>query len=81
MGYSPSYMTWDDDTMDGAYGVPAKAVHLRNIGVVCDNLMSSITHFYHLAAPSYVQGPNMPPWTPYWNDADYNSLLLSNGRA
>jgi len=81
MGYSPSYMTWDDETMGGAYGVPAKAVHLRNLGVVCDNLMSSITHFYHLAAPSYVQGPNMPPWTPYWHDDDYNSLLLSGGRA
>jgi Ni,Fe-hydrogenase I large subunit len=39
-------------------GVPAKAVHLRNLAVACDNLMSSITHFYHLAAPSYIQGPH-----------------------
>ena len=36
-------------------------------------LMSSITHFYHLAAPSYVQGPPIPPWTPYFNSLDYNS--------
>ncbi|MDF1542765.1 MAG: nickel-dependent hydrogenase large subunit [Anaerosomatales bacterium] len=73
-------MTWDTTTMGGGMGVPAKAVHLRNLAVACDNLMSSITHFYHLAAPSYVQGPNMPPWTPYWNDADYHALLLSQGR-
>ncbi len=81
LGYSKSYMTWDTVTMGGGMGVPAKAVHLRNLAVACDNLMSSITHFYHLAAPSYVQGPNMPPWTPYWNNADYDSRLLSNGRA
>jgi Ni,Fe-hydrogenase I large subunit len=42
-------------------------------------LMSSITHFYHLVAPSYVQGPNMPPWTPYFNDSFYVAALRSGG--
>ncbi|HET6497546.1 MAG TPA: nickel-dependent hydrogenase large subunit, partial [Coriobacteriia bacterium] len=73
-------MTWDTDTMDGGMGITPKAMHLRNLGVACDNLMSSITHFYHLTAQSYVQGPNMPPWTPYWHQGDYHPRLLSNGR-
>ena len=79
MGYSPSYMTWDAETWSGGYGVPAKAVHLRNLAVACDNLMSSITHFYHLAAPSYIQGPAMAPWTPWFNNADYHALLQNPG--
>lgn len=37
--------------------------------------MSHITHFYHLAALSYVQGPNMAPWTPYFNNSYYHALL------
>jgi len=60
-------------------GVPAKAVHIRNLVLGAEYLMSSITHFYHLAAPSYVQGPNMPPWTPYFNDNYYHSALRSAG--
>lgn len=72
-------MTWDYDTMDGDLGVPEKAVHLRNLAVACDTLMSSITHFYHLVAPSYIQGPAMPPWTPWFNDLDYNPLLRNPG--
>ena len=60
-------------------GVPAKALHIRNLVMSAEFLMSSITHFYHLAAPSYVQGPNMAPWTPYFDDTYYHSLLLSAG--
>jgi len=60
-------------------GVPAKAVHIRNLVLGAEYLMSSITHFYHLAAPSYVQGPNMAPWTPYFDDTYYHSALLSAG--
>jgi hydrogenase large subunit len=77
LGYSQNHITFVDD---GTYGVPAKAVYMRNIVLGSEFLMSSITHFYHLAAPSYVQGPHIPPWTPYFNDADYNALLLSGDR-
>ncbi|MDP2234454.1 MAG: nickel-dependent hydrogenase large subunit, partial [Actinomycetota bacterium] len=61
-------------------GIPKKAVHIRNLVLGCEFLMSSMTHFYHLAAPSYVQGPNMAPWTPYFNDAFYSPLLRSAGK-
>ena len=37
--------------------------------------MSSITHFYHLAAQSYIQGPAIPPWTPYFPTAQYHAAL------
>ena len=77
LGYSQNHITFVDD---GTYGVPAKAVYMRNLVLGSEFLMSSITHFYHLAAPSYVQGPNMPPWTPYFATGDYNALLLSGGR-
>ena len=63
LGYSQNHITFADD---GTYGVPAKAVYIRNIVLGSEFLMSSITHFYHLAAPSYVQGPAIPPWTPYF---------------
>lgn len=78
LGYSQKHITFVDD---GTYGVPAKAVYIRNIVLGSEFLMSSITHFYHLAAPSYVQGPAIPPWTPYFAAADYNPALLSGGRA
>lgn len=44
--------------------IPTKAIHIRNMVLGAEYLMSSLTHFYHLAAPSYVQGPAVPPWTP-----------------
>jgi Ni,Fe-hydrogenase I large subunit len=78
LGYSDNHITFADD---GAKGVPPKAVSIRNLVLGAEFLMSSITHFYHLAAPSYVQGPNMPPWTPYFNDGFYNAALLSGGAA
>ena len=58
-------------------GVPAKALHVRNLILAAEFLMSSITHFYHLAAPSYVQGPNIPPWTPYFADTFYYAAICS----
>jgi hydrogenase large subunit len=42
-------------------------------------LMSSITHFYHLVAQSYVQGPPIPPWTPYFKDNQYHPALKVGG--
>ncbi|MBE0417666.1 MAG: nickel-dependent hydrogenase large subunit [Coriobacteriia bacterium] len=72
LGYSKGYVTFKDD---GTYGVPEKALHLRNLALACDNLMSSITHFYHLAAPSYIQGPGMAPWTPWFDESYYNGAL------
>ena len=68
LGYSKGHITFK---YDGTYGVPEKALLIRNLVLSAEFLMSSITHFYHLAAPSYVQGPAMPPWTPYFNDEYY----------
>ena len=48
---------------------------VRNIALGAEFVMSHITHFYHLAALSYVQGPNMAPWTPYFDDSYYHALL------
>lgn len=72
LGYTKGYVSFKDD---GTYGVPEKALHLRNLALACDMLMSSITHFYHLAAPSYIQGPGMPPWTPWFDDSYYAGAL------
>jgi len=76
-GYNDNFQTFS--TATDPNGVPPKALHIRNLVLAAEYLMSSITHFYHLAAPSYVQGPNMAPWTPYFDDSYYNSLLLSAG--
>ena len=61
----------------GTYGIPEKAVLIRNMVLGAEFLMSSITHFYHLAAPSYVQGPGIPPWTPFF-DSSYYAVPLQN---
>ncbi|MGE5531561.1 MAG: nickel-dependent hydrogenase large subunit, partial [Bacteroidota bacterium] len=74
-GYSKGHITFKQDGT--GYGVPPKALLIRNLVLSAEFLMSSITHFYHLAAPSYVQGPAMPPWTPYFDDAHYHPFLLS----
>lgn len=79
LGYNKNHITFAGP-YDGGYGVPSKAVSIRNLVLGAEFLMSSITHFYHLAAPSYVQGPAIPPWTPYFNDTFYNSELLSAGK-
>ncbi|MFA5843824.1 MAG: nickel-dependent hydrogenase large subunit [Coriobacteriia bacterium] len=79
LGYSDGFQTYGDGDNDGL-GVPTKAVHARNLVLSAEFLMSSITHFYHLAAPSYIQGPNIPPWTPYFNGSYYHTALLSDGK-
>ncbi len=84
LGYSAGHITF---AFDGTNGVPQKARHIRNLVLGMEFLMSSITHFYHLAAPSYIQGPAIPPWTPYFADSFYSpgigaaSSMLSDGRA
>lgn len=82
LGYSKGHITFAEGTLpsDGM-GVPAKAVAIRNLVLSSEHLMSSITHFYHLVAPSYVQGPAIPPWTPYFADAQYATALKSGNRA
>ncbi len=68
LGYSNGHITFKG-------GVSEKAMLIRNLVLAAEFLMSSITHFYHLVAPSYVQGPAIPPWTPYFNNSYYNPLL------
>jgi Ni,Fe-hydrogenase I large subunit len=80
LGYSAGHITFANET-PGGVGVPGNAVLIRNLVLGMEFLMSSITHFYHLAAPSYIQGPAIPPWTPYFADSYYHPLMLSNGRA
>ena len=70
IGYNNGFQTFEDT-------IPKKAVYIRNLVLAAEFIMSHLTHFYHLAAPSYVQGPAMPPWTPYFNDNFYNPALLS----
>jgi Ni,Fe-hydrogenase I large subunit len=76
-GLNSGFQTFEQSAADAADGVPRKAMIMRNLILSSEFLMSNITHFYHLAAPSYVQGPAMPPWTPYFNDNDYSEYLLS----
>jgi len=76
-GYNSNFQTFS--TATDPNGVPPKALHIRNLVLAAEYLMSSITHFYHLAAPSYVQGPNMAPWTPYFDTSYYHPALLSAG--
>jgi Ni,Fe-hydrogenase I large subunit len=77
LGVSSGYATFK---YDGTDGVPEAALHVRNMVLAAEFLMSSITHFYHLAAQSYVQGPPIPPWTPYFDDAQYHTYLLSGDK-
>lgn len=93
LGYNDDFQTWvaggnQLSSADGTstvavpagQGIPAKAVHIRNLVLSAEFLMSHITHSYHLAAPSYVQGPNIPPWTPYFDDSFYHPFLRSTGK-
>ncbi len=81
LGYSRGHITFKTAVeSDGrTYGVPEKAVLIRNLVLGAEFLMSSITHFYHLAAPSYVQGPAMPPWTPFFDNQYYSTYLRNPG--
>lgn len=87
IGYNQNFQTWAQgkqqlaadgvtvQAVPAGFGVPEKALHIRNIVLALEFLMSSITHFYHLAAPSYVQGPAVPPWTPYFGINHYHPFL------
>jgi Ni,Fe-hydrogenase I large subunit len=77
-GYNNNFQTFS--SLTDPNGVPPKALLIRNLVLSAEFLMSSLTHFYHLAAPSYVQGPNIPPWTPYWDNSYYHPLLRSTGK-
>jgi hydrogenase large subunit len=46
---------------------PDNARIIRNLILGADFLHSHILHFYHLAILNYIKGPDMPPWTPYYN--------------
>ena len=63
LGISDGYVTFAQVGGTGK-GVPPKAVLIRNLVLGCEFLMSSITHFYHLAALSYVPGPADPAVDP-----------------
>jgi hydrogenase large subunit len=81
LGVSKGYATFKWNGVVGTEGVPEAGLHVRNMILASEFLMSSITHFYHLVAQDYVQGPPIPPWTPYFRTADYASqLLLPEGR-
>ena len=55
--------------LDAACGAtaPDNARTMRNLVLGANLVDSHILHFYHLSAPDYINGPNMPPWQPSWN--------------
>jgi hydrogenase large subunit len=55
--------------LDAACGVtaPSNARIMRNLVLGANMVDSHILHFYHLTAPDFIDGPNMPPWQPSWN--------------
>jgi hydrogenase large subunit len=61
--------------------VPANGRIMRNLVLGANFVQSHILHFYHLSAPDFVDGPNMPPWQPSWkadkrlNAATSNTLI------
>jgi len=79
LGVSDGYATFKQVGGTGK-GVPEAALHIRNLVLASEFLMSSLVHFYHLVAQSYVQGPPIPPWTPYFPDEQYNQYLRSAGK-
>jgi hydrogenase large subunit len=54
--------------LDRASGItpPENARIMRNLVLGANFIDSHILHFYHLALPDYINGPNMPPWQPSW---------------
>jgi hydrogenase large subunit len=46
---------------------PANARILRNLTLGANFIQSHILHFYLLAAPDYVKGPQVSPWIPAWD--------------
>lgn len=40
---------------------------IRNLILGANYIQSHLLHFYHLSLLSYIKGPAMPPWTPFWD--------------
>ncbi|MBM4274329.1 MAG: nickel-dependent hydrogenase large subunit [Deltaproteobacteria bacterium] len=72
--------------LDQAYGItaPANARIMRNLVLGANMVDSHILHFYHLALPDFINGPDMPPWQPSWQvdkgrfSAGQTSTLVSH---
>jgi hydrogenase large subunit len=71
--------------LDKAYAVsvPNNARIMRNLVLGSNFVQSHILHFYHLSAPDYIDGPDMPPWQPSWKadkriDPTTTDLLVSH---
>ncbi len=55
-------------TLEATIGmtVPKNARVMRNLVLGSNFVQSHILHFYHLAAQDFVNGPDMAPWQPSW---------------
>jgi len=54
------------DSLSG-FKIPDNGRILRNLTLGANFIQSHILHFYFLAAPDFVAGPAMAPWTPAWD--------------
>ena len=54
------------DNLSG-FKIPDNGRILRNLTLGANFIQSHILHFYFLAAPDFVEGPAMAPWTPTWD--------------
>ena len=66
--------------LDAACGVtvPNNARTMRNLVLGANMVDSHILHFYHLSAPDYIKGPDMPPWQPSWDvDRRFNAATTT----
>ena len=66
--------------LDAAYNVtaPDNARIMRNLVLAANHIDSHILHFYHLAVPDYIEGPDMPPWQPSWQvDKRFNATTTN----
>jgi len=62
---------------------PDNARIMRNLVLGANMVDSHILHFYHLSAPDYIAGPDMPPWQPSWDvdrrfDGATTTALVNN---
>jgi hydrogenase large subunit len=71
--------------LDAVCGVtaPTNARIMRNLVLGANLVDSHILHFYHLSAPDFLDGPNMPPWQPSWRvdkrfNTDQTNALVNN---
>lgn len=59
--------------------VPNNARLIRNLVMAADFLHSHIFHFYQLSLLDYVDGPDMPPWTPHYSaPSRFNTSQITN---